>query len=209
VDLSSKYDALAEQFAETEYADPAYYNARRARAAFAVGPPVARGATVLDLGCGDASLAEEVIARGYRYHGVEASPEMVEAARRRLGGRGTVELGDFTTYRPSEPVGAAILLRVLYLVEDRVELLRRIGEYVETKIVFDAAASQVPLGRLDEEARRAGFDRFEMRPFLASMRYAPPRPVDLALRALERSGPLARMIVARRFRVVCAVYRTL
>ncbi len=208
VDLSEKYDKVAEGFAEAEYADAAYYNRRRAEAAFALGPELAPAARVLDLGCGDASFADEVLARGYRYLGVDPSGGMCEAARRRIGGRGTIEQGDFLGYEPREPVDATIVLRALYLVEDRVEVLRHIGTYTRTKIVFDLSARQVPIARIAEDARRAGFDRLDTRPFFVSMRVVPPRPLDLALRALERSGPVAHAIASRRFRVFCAAYRS-
>src|SRR5262249_13951728 len=44
--------------------------------------PVA-GERILDLGCGDGSLTERLIERGARVVGVDASPEMVAAARAR------------------------------------------------------------------------------------------------------------------------------
>jgi SAM-dependent methyltransferase len=208
VDLSEKFDRVAEGFADAEYADAGYYNRRRAEAAFSLGPELPAGATVLDLGCGDASFAEEVLARGYRYLGVDPSGCMCEEARRRLGDRGTIEQGDFLSYEPREPVDATIVLRALYLAEDRVEVLRRIGGYTRTKIVFDLSGRQVPISRIAGEARLAGFDRLDTRPFFVSMRVVPPRLFDVVLRALERSGPLARAIASRRFRVFCAAYRS-
>ena len=87
-------------------------------------------------------------------------------------------------------------------------MLRHIGGYTPTKIVFDLTARQVPIARIAEEARLAGFDRLDTRPFFVSMRVVPPRPLDVALRALERSGPLARAIASRRFRIFCAAYRS-
>ena len=87
-------------------------------------------------------------------------------------------------------------------------MLRHIGGYTRTKIVFDLTARQVPIARIAEEARLAGFDRLDTRPFFVSMRVVPPRPLDVALRALERSGPLARAIASRRFRIFCAAYRS-
>ena len=41
------------------------------------------GETVLDLGCGDGVLTEQLVARGARVTGVDASPEFVAAARAR------------------------------------------------------------------------------------------------------------------------------
>jgi SAM-dependent methyltransferase len=207
VSLSQKYHRLADGFADAEYADPAFYNRRRAEAAFALGPALPAGATVLDLACGDASLAPEVLARGYRYLGVDASAGMCEAARRRVGAHGTIVRGDFMTYTPEEPVDATIVLRALYLVDDRVDFFRRIGHYSRVKVVFDVSARQLSLTRVAEDVRLAGFDRVDTRPFFVSMRVVPPRPVDLALQTLERSGPLARAVAARRFRVFCAASR--
>ena len=207
MNLTDKYDRVAEGFSEAEYANPEHYNRRRAEAVFAVGPPLPAGATVLDLGCGDASFADEVLARGYRYVGADPSAGMCRAARARVGGRGTIEQGDFAGYAPAEPVDMTVMLRALYLVDDRVDVLRRVGGYTRVKIVFDVSARQLDLRRVAEEARLAGFDGFAVRPMLVSMRLAPPRPVDAVLRALERSGPLGLAVAKRRFRVCCAAYR--
>lgn len=41
------------------------------------------GEAILDIGCGDGVLAEEIMRRGAHVHGVDASTEMVEAAQKR------------------------------------------------------------------------------------------------------------------------------
>ena len=88
---------------------------------------------MLDLGCGDASFADEVLARGYRCVGVDPS----RGIARRRGVASTAaarsEQGDFLSYEPREPVDATIVLRALYLVDDRVEVLRHIGEYTRRR----------------------------------------------------------------------------
>ena len=81
MDLSEKYDRVAEGFSDAEYANPEHYNRRRAEAVFAVGPALPPGATVLDLGCGDASFADEVLARGYRYVGVQPAQEAAKSGQ--------------------------------------------------------------------------------------------------------------------------------
>ena len=206
--LASKYDRVAEGFSEAEYADHRYYNARRARAVFGLGPELPPGALVLDLGCGDASFAEEVLARGYRYLGADASPGMCAAARARLAGRGHVELGDFDDYVPPADVDAVVVLRALYLSENRVEVLRRLRAFARTKVVFDMDPRRVPLATVRAEVAAAGFENLEIRPFFLPARIVPPRPVDLTLRALERSGPLARLVLRFRFRVICCAHGT-
>src|SRR5439155_25936346 len=75
---AGKYDRQAERWSETAYADTATYLAHRGRLVLSVGPPLERGAAVLDLACGDGGLADHLPA--VRYLGVDASPEMVSAA---------------------------------------------------------------------------------------------------------------------------------
>jgi len=206
IDLSEKYDRVAEGFSESEYANPAHYNGRRAEAVFGVGPRLPVGATVLDLGCGDASFAEEVLARGLRYVGVDPSAGMCTAARSRVGDRGTIVQGDFAGYAPAEQVDLTVMLRALYLVDDRVAVLRRLREYTKVKVVFDFSARQLPVELVAQEAAAAGYDDFAVRPMLVSMRYAPPAPIDAILRVLERSGPPGRLLAQHRFRFCCAAF---
>jgi SAM-dependent methyltransferase len=173
---------------------------------FALGPPLPHGALVLDLGCGDASFADEVLARGYRYVGVDASAGMCAAAGARLAGRGVVEQGDFESYATSVRPDAVLVLRALYLSDARVEVLRRLRALGPTKVVFDMDPRRVPLATIRAEVDAAGFDHLTIRPFFLPARVVPSPPVDLALRALERTGPLARLLLRFRFRVMCCAY---
>jgi SAM-dependent methyltransferase len=52
------------------------------------------GEEILDLGAGQGVLAPYVAARGARYTGVDASPRLIEIARRRHGRRGRFLVGD-------------------------------------------------------------------------------------------------------------------
>ncbi len=52
------------------------------------------GEAVLDVGAGQGVLAPHVVARGARYTGVDASPRLIDAARRRHGGAGRFLVAD-------------------------------------------------------------------------------------------------------------------
>ena len=107
---------------------------------------------------------------------------MVAAAQRR--GRNVVQ-ADLNDYEPPEPVQATTIFRAIYYARERPALLARIAGYTETKLVFDLNPRQYRLADVRADLRAAGFDR-------------------LALRALERSGPVARLVLRARFTYLCA-----
>lgn len=80
-----QYEALAERFdARADYyAWNAYYD----RPAMLALLPDVRGREVLDAGCGPGVYAQELVARGARVTGVDASPTMLALAEKRLAGR--------------------------------------------------------------------------------------------------------------------------
>jgi SAM-dependent methyltransferase len=197
-----KYAPQAERWSESAYADSDAYLARRAELVRSLGPHLEPGDSVLDLACGDGGLAEHL--RGLAYHGVDASREMVAAARRR--GR-TVVHGDLNDYEPPAPVAATTCFRAIYYARDRTAFFRRVAGYTETKFVFDLNPRQYKPAEVQRELRVAGFDRLELRPFFSPQRVSLPAPALAVLRALERGGPIARLLLAVRFSYVCAAYR--
>jgi SAM-dependent methyltransferase len=200
--VRNKYGPQAERWSEEAYADSDAYLAHRADLIVSLGPPLAPGASVLDLACGDGGLARFL--PGYRYVGVDASPEMVEAGRRR--GRELV-LGDLNDYVPTEPVAATTCFRAIYYARDRAAFFRHVGDYTRTKLVFDLNPRQYRVAHIRGELRAAGFSGFELRPFFAPQRVALPESARAALHALERSGPLARLLLTFRFSYLCAAFR--
>lgn len=201
---TAKYDPQAERWTETAYADAGRYLRHRADVVIALGPPLVRGDTVLDLACGDGGFGEVLRARDLRYVGVDASAPMVEAAARRLGG--DVHLGDLNDFRPEAPVAATAVFRAIYYARDRLAFFRRVGEYTEKKLVFDLNPRQYRLDDVRADLRVAGFDRLDVRPFLVPQRAALPRPLTRALEAAERT-PLARVALRFRFTYICAASR--
>jgi SAM-dependent methyltransferase len=198
-----KYAAGAGRWSEDAYADSSGYLAQRARLVRNLGPHLSPGDVVLDLACGDAGLAEflpELL-----YHGVDASPEMVEAGRRR--GRDVTQ-ADLNDYAPAEPVQATLIFRAIYYARDRRALFTHIAGFTEKKLVFDLNPRQYRLDEVRADLAAAGFDRFESRPFFVPQTRAPAAPVAFALRALERGGPLARLALRFRFTLLCAASRS-
>jgi hypothetical protein len=129
---------------------------------------------------------------------------MVEAGTRR--GRAVV-LGDLNDYEPAQPVAATLCFRAIYYARDRAAFFERVAGYTDRKLVFDLNPRQYRVEDLRRDLRAAGFDRLELRPFFSPQRVSLPRTAAAALRALERTGPLARAVLAVRFSYLCAAFR--
>jgi SAM-dependent methyltransferase len=172
-----------------------------------LGPELRPGETVFDLACGDGGLGEHLVARGIEYLGVDASVPMVEAARRRLGERARIEHGDLNEATPPGPVAATTVFRAIYYAQDRQGFFRRVAGFTERKFVFDLNPRQYAVETVLAELRAAGFEHAELRPFLVPQRIALPAPVAWIARAVERSGPLARLALRFRFTYFVAAYR--
>lgn len=187
-----KFDAVAEQYSERDYADAERYYARRARVVASLLPP---GATVLDYACGDGGLGRHLLALGFDYRGVDASARMVEVARRSLGDRvvqGTLD------YTPPEPVDAATIFRSLYLAPDRRAFLEHLHGFTRVRLVFDFDPRAHGAGQVVADVRAAGWSDVRVRPFLMPQRAALPRAVQALLDTLEPL-PGARLLTKVRF----------
>jgi SAM-dependent methyltransferase len=198
-----KYADAAQTWTDDAYADATTYLARRAQLVRTLGPTLVSGDTVLDLACGDGGLGDFLTEQ--RYVGVDASTEMVESARRR--GRNVVE-SDLNDYEPESPVQATTIFRAIYYARDRRALLVRIAGYTEKKLVFDLNPRQYRLAEVRADLHAAGFDRLALRPFFVPQTRSLPRPLALLMRGLERSGPLARLVLRARFTYLCAAWGT-
>jgi SAM-dependent methyltransferase len=194
-----KYGEGAERWTESAYADASAYLAHRAELVVSLGPRLQPGDSVLDLACGDGALGDFLPQQ--RYLGVDASPQMVEAARR--AGREVVH-ADLNDYEPTERVAATTIFRAIYYARDRRAFLRRVAGYTDKKLVFDLNPRQYRLEDVRADLRGAGFDRLALRPFFAPQTRRLPRA---AVVALERSGPLARLLLRFRFTYLCAAFR--
>jgi len=193
----------AGQWSEEAYANPARYLAHRAELVRSLGPALATGETVLDLACGDGGLADFLLPHGLAYIGVDASPAMVEAARRRLGDRAKIVQGDVDAFEPSEPVAVTTLFRALYYPRDREAFFRRVARFTEKKLVFDLNPRQYPPAQIRGELAAAGWTRLEMRPFFVPQTVALARPLQRLLIATESVRGVCDLLLRFRFTYVC------
>jgi SAM-dependent methyltransferase len=192
-----KYSGAAEHWSDEQYADARAYLSHRAELVRTLGPRLEPGATVLDLACGDGALADFLPEQ--RYIGVDASGAMVEAGRR--AGRELFQ-ADLNEYTPSDAVQATTIFRAIYYARDRRALLVRIAGYTEEKLVFDLNPRQYSLDEVRADLLAAGFGRLDVRPF-----FVPQTRAASFLTLLERSGPVARLLLRYRFTVICSASR--
>ncbi len=203
-DKGGQYARQAADWTERAYADVTAYLAHRAKLIVSLGPSLAEGDEVLDLACGDGGLGAALLAHGLLYRGVDATTEMVEAARARLGARAAIELGDLNDYAPPSPVAATTVFRAIYYARDRRAFFQRVAEYTEKKLVFDLNPRQYRVDDVLADLRAAGFESVALRPFFVPQTVSLPRPALAAAKVFERSGPLARLALRARFTYLVA-----
>ena len=203
-DKGGQYARQAADWTESAYADLTAYLAHRAELVVSLGRGLEAGDEVLDLACGDAGLGEALLACGVRYRGVDSTPEMVDAARARLGPRAPIDEGDLNDYVPPNPVAAVTVFRAIYYARDRRAYFAHVREYTTAKLVFDLNPRQYRVDDVLADLRAAGFGSIALRPFFVPQTVSLPGPVLAAAKALERSGPLARVALRVRFTYLVA-----
>lgn len=122
----------------------------RPRLAAMICGDVGRGGTVMDVGCGVGTLTEELARAGLRPTGVDASPQMVAAARRRRAGRDipyTVSNGVEALRGPDgSATDAVVICMVMHELPPPAQqvLLETALEASETVWVADISTDYVP-----------------------------------------------------------------
>jgi SAM-dependent methyltransferase len=202
-----EYARKATDWTEAAYADASAYLDHRAELVASLGVVLAPGDVVLDLACGDGGLGEHLLGRGLGYAGVDAEPAMVEAARARLGDRASVEVGDLNDYAPAAPVAATTVFRAIYYAKDRAAFFSRVAGFTEKKLVFDLNPRQFRVADVTADLAAAGLGRVELRPFFVPQTRRLPAAATAALKALERTGPPARLALRARFTYLVAATR--
>lgn len=138
--------------------------------------PVGSGRTVLDLGCGDGAVSEQLLLRDpdMSLVGVDPDPALLDAARARLGDRARFVTGDAAAVSrlfPPDAFGTVVLANCIHLVPGLDEALGAIGQVLAEggRLVFNSAfyagaetAADLPLyaelvGTARSTARKRGF----------------------------------------------------
>ena len=202
-----QYARKAEGWTDAEYADARAYFDHRAELIATLGAPLRAGDEVLDLACGDGGLGEHLLARALAYTGIDAEPAMVDAARRRLGDRATIGVGDLNSFVPERPVAATTVFRAIYYAHDRAAFFARASRFTERKLVFDLNPRQYAVDLVVAELEEAGFGRVVLRPFFVPQTQRLPGPAVALAKAAERTGPLARLALRARFTYLVAACR--
>ncbi|WP_242902680.1 class I SAM-dependent methyltransferase [Actinomadura terrae] len=87
------------------------------------------GLTVFDAACGPGLYARELLERGARVLGCDASPTFVELARERTGGKADLRVHDLTeplTWVEDGTADLVVLALAVHYFDDRVALLREL-----------------------------------------------------------------------------------
>jgi hypothetical protein len=132
---------------------------------------------------------------------------MVAAARARLDERVPVTQGDLNDYVPPSPVAATTVFRAIYYARDRRAFFGHVRAFTTAKLVFDLNPRQYRVDDVLGDLRSAGFESIELRPFFVPQTVPLPAPMLAVAKALERSGPLARLALRARFTYLVAASR--
>ncbi|MEU7137494.1 methyltransferase domain-containing protein [Streptomyces sp. NPDC046261] len=108
--------------------------------------PVGSGPAVLDVGCGDGAVSEQLLLRdpAMSLTGVDPEPALLDAAQVRLGDRARFVLGDAASVSrlfPPDAFDTVVLANCVHLVPDLDEALGAIGQVLATggRLVFNSA----------------------------------------------------------------------
>jgi trans-aconitate methyltransferase len=81
------------------------------------------GETILDLGCGTGSLTAKIVDAGATVIGMDSDPDMIEAARERLGDAVELRVADAHDFTVETPVDAVVSNAALHWMPAPVEVL--------------------------------------------------------------------------------------
>jgi len=206
--LAEKYTKLAQGFTESSYANPAEMMRRRAEVILSWGKFLQAGDSVLELGCGDGSLAHWLVREGLRYTGTDLASGMIEAAR--ANATAYQVSARFFQMDMNSPEGIedfdcifGFCRTFFTYCESPQSTLKKLKPHVYQKIILDwNHYSRVSLGDALALVRESGFRNVTYRPFLVPLKHRLPPLIQNALYLLEKVPVLGLLPTRWKFSVV-------
>jgi len=205
--LAEKYTKLAQGFTEKSYANPEELMRRRGEMIFSWGTALQAGDTVLELCCGDGSLACWLARKGLRYTGTDLAPGMIEAARAKANlDKVSARFFEMDINNPevTETFDCIFGFRTFFTYcESPTLTLQKLRPKVRKKMIVDwNHYSPVSLKDAVTSVREAGFRNVSYRPFLVPSRTRLPGLVKNFLYLLEDIPALGLLPTRWRFSVI-------
>ena len=95
------------------------------------------GGSILDVGCGEGHLQEELCSRGYSlYVGLDLSAEAINKASARGDKKTEFIASDLVTYEPGRSFDVIVFNETLYYLQDPTGIMRRYESFLEAKGLF-------------------------------------------------------------------------
>lgn len=154
---------------------------------------VPRDATIADIPCGTGRLAEPLLDAGYRVHGMDISPEMLNIARnrlRRFGDAFSFEVADAAKLdRSHVQYDAVLCARVLMHFElpEQIEFLRGVAQLTSGVVIVNHSLS-APYQRVRRLLKRL-------------LRHAAPARFPVTSRQIDRLLSQGGLEEVRRYRL--------
>lgn len=206
--LAEKYNRLAEGFTEKSHAHPEELLRRRAELVVSWGATLGAGDTVLELGCGDGSMAYGLAKNGLRYTGTDLAPGMIQAARARAA-RNKVQARffemDMNRLKLTERFDCIFgFCRTFFAYcQSPTSTLQELKSHVRRKVIVDwNRYSRVSLEDAVTAIRGAGFRKVSYRPLLIPSTHRLPPLVQNVLYSMERIPVLGLLPTRWRFSVI-------
>ena len=186
------------------YADPSAIAKRQHDLLTRWGAAVGAGATVLELGCADGFSTEYMTQSGLRVTGVDASPEMLDAATARFRAAGLASEfleADVNTFEPatSYDVVLGLMWTFFRYVENRTATLARLAAHTRVKLLVDVNPRETAIDDAVSAMRAVGFPSVTWRAFFVPQRFRLPAVGHSALRVAERTPVVRDLILRRKF----------
>ena len=195
------YEKLADAYAEMIETKP--HNAYLERPATLSLLPDVKGKRVLDAGCGPGLYADLLVQRGAEMVAVDASPRMLEHARRRLGDRANVRLHDLRKplgFLEDDSVDLVLASLVMDYIEDWVPVFKEFRRVLKSDGVFVFSVGHPAINFVLKEGMEDYFSvhRMEMLWTGFGVEVVMPsyhRPIEAIVESLHEAGFLVERLI--------------